>query len=175
MDHWLFCDYTGPLSHGGDPECALFWLEGPASWSTGQVSSVFNFVVCGFMLIYHLYTRQFFSAWSSMHNSLPYCFTFQICFINKSSLCSQKAELRCLLPRSLLEHGFFSECTAKNKGNDKCEGRVCNYSWSGQRKTPSYLNKLVFPEKFLTALRTIALQEDELFQVQSMLEEVQFL
>jgi len=63
----------------------------------------------------------------------------------------------------------------KSKGNDKCEGRVCNYSWSGQRKTPSYLNKLVFPEKFLTALRTIALQEDELFQVQSMLEEVQFL
>ncbi|XP_062156773.1 uncharacterized protein LOC133864450 isoform X2 [Alnus glutinosa] len=87
-------------------------------------------------------------------------------------LCSQKAELRCLLPRSLLDHGFFSECTAKSKGNDKCEGRVCNYSWSGQRKTPSYLNKLVFPEKFLTALRTIALQEDELFQVQSMLEEL---
>ncbi|XP_062156775.1 uncharacterized protein LOC133864450 isoform X4 [Alnus glutinosa] len=85
---------------------------------------------------------------------------------------AQKAELRCLLPRSLLDHGFFSECTAKSKGNDKCEGRVCNYSWSGQRKTPSYLNKLVFPEKFLTALRTIALQEDELFQVQSMLEEL---
>ncbi|XP_059456811.1 uncharacterized protein LOC132186772 isoform X2 [Corylus avellana] len=85
---------------------------------------------------------------------------------------AQKAELRCLLPRSLLDHGFFSECTAKSKGNDKCEGRVCNYSWSGQRKTPSYLNKLVFPEKFLTALRTIALKEDELFQVQSMLEEL---
>ncbi|KAE7999776.1 hypothetical protein FH972_004174 [Carpinus fangiana] len=85
---------------------------------------------------------------------------------------AQKAELRCLLPRSLLDHGFFSERTAKSKGNDKCEGRVCNYSWSGQRKTPSYLSKLVFPEKFLTALRTIALKEDELFQVQSMLEEL---
>jgi hypothetical protein len=124
-------------------------------------------------------THQFFSACiihAQFSSVLLYFFLLnKICFINKSSLCSQKAELRCLLPRSLLDHGFFSERTAKGKGNDKCEGRVCNYSWSGQRKTPSYLNKMVFPEKFLTALRTIALKEDELFQVQSMLEEVQFL
>ncbi|XP_030929491.1 uncharacterized protein LOC115955500 isoform X2 [Quercus lobata] len=85
---------------------------------------------------------------------------------------AQKAELRCLLPRSLLDRGFFSECTAKIEGNDKCEDQVRSHSWSGQRKMPSYLNKLVFPDNFLTALRTIALQEDEIFQVSSMLEEL---
>ncbi|KAL0002589.1 hypothetical protein SO802_016370 [Lithocarpus litseifolius] len=85
---------------------------------------------------------------------------------------AQKAELRCLLPRSLLDRGFFSECTAKIEGNDKCEDQVHSHSWSGQRKMPSYLNKLVFPDNFLTALRTVALQEDEIFQVSSMLEEL---
>ncbi|XP_041011339.1 uncharacterized protein LOC121255119 [Juglans microcarpa x Juglans regia] len=85
---------------------------------------------------------------------------------------AQKAELRCLLPRSLLDHGFFSESTEENERNDKWEGRVCNYSWSGQRKMPSYLNKLVFPESFLTGLRTIALLEEQLFLVSSMLEEL---
>lgn len=79
------------------------------------------------------------------------------------------------MPRSLLDHGFFSECIAKIEQNNKSGDRVHNYSWSGQRKMPSYLDKLVFPENLLTALRTIALQEDELFQVSSLLEEVQFL
>ncbi|KAF8379405.1 hypothetical protein HHK36_028840 [Tetracentron sinense] len=86
---------------------------------------------------------------------------------------AQKAEMRCLLPRSLLDHGFFPACTPQNEGSNKCSiDRVCNYSWSGQRKMPSYLNKLVFPEDFLTALRTIAMQEDEILQVSSLLEEV---
>ncbi|KAG2725005.1 hypothetical protein I3760_01G047000 [Carya illinoinensis] len=85
---------------------------------------------------------------------------------------AQKAELRCLLPRTLLDHGFFSESTEKSERTDKWEGRVCNYSWSGQRKLPSYLNKLVFPESFLTGLRTIALLEEQIFLVSSMLEEL---
>lgn len=90
--------------------------------------------------------------------------------------CSQKAEMRCLLPRSLLDHGFFPVGSSNKEGNDKCKlDRVCSYSWSGQRKTPSYLQKLVFPENFLTTLRTIAMQEDELFQVSSLLEEVKIL
>ncbi|KAL9690636.1 hypothetical protein QQ045_011042 [Rhodiola kirilowii] len=37
---------------------------------------------------------------------------------------------------------------------------------------PSYLSKLVFPEDFLTALRTISMKEDQLYQVSSMLEEL---
>ncbi|KAK7394825.1 hypothetical protein VNO78_15365 [Psophocarpus tetragonolobus] len=85
----------------------------------------------------------------------------------------QKAEMRCLLPKTLLDNGFFPPGT-QNSGENK-EGKVdqvCNYSWSGQRKTPSYVNKLVFPEKFMTTLRTIAMQEDELFKVSSMLEEL---
>ncbi|XP_020538444.1 uncharacterized protein LOC105643059 isoform X2 [Jatropha curcas] len=86
---------------------------------------------------------------------------------------AQKGELRCLLPKSLLDHGFFPVGTPNNDNNGKCKNDpVCNFSWSGQRKTPSYINKLVFPDDFLTSLRTIAMQEDELYKVSSMLEEL---
>ncbi|XP_057435564.1 uncharacterized protein LOC130728204 isoform X2 [Lotus japonicus] len=83
----------------------------------------------------------------------------------------QNAEMRCLLPKALLEHGFFPLGT-RNSGENNKSNQVCNYSWSGQRKMPSYVNKLVFPEKFIATLRTIAMQEDELFKVSSMLEEL---
>ncbi|KAI5647308.1 hypothetical protein M9H77_33313 [Catharanthus roseus] len=87
---------------------------------------------------------------------------------------AQKAELRCLLPRGLLNHGFFPPCPPEE---EKCKdsntsSRVSNFSWSGQRKIPSYINKLVFPEDFLTALRTLAMKEDELYQAASLLEEL---
>ncbi|BFG21841.1 hypothetical protein CerSpe_081150 [Prunus speciosa] len=86
---------------------------------------------------------------------------------------AQKAEMRCLLPRSLLDHGFFPVDISNKEGDDKCKlDHVCSYSWSGQRKMPTYLHRLVFPENFLTTLRTIAMQEDELFQVSSLLEEL---
>ncbi|KAG5565599.1 hypothetical protein RHGRI_001493 [Rhododendron griersonianum] len=86
---------------------------------------------------------------------------------------AQKAELRCLLPRSLLDRGFFQAGTLQKESNDKCNVvLVSNYSWCGQRKMPSYLNRLVFPEDFLTALRTIAMLEDELYQVSSLLQEL---
>ncbi|KAH7841106.1 hypothetical protein Vadar_025657 [Vaccinium darrowii] len=86
---------------------------------------------------------------------------------------AQKAELKCLLPRGLLDHGFFPAGTLQKESNDKGNaGPVSNYSWCGQRKMPSYLTRLVFPEDFLTALRTIAMQEDELYQVSSLLQEL---
>ncbi|PWA99937.1 SET domain-containing protein [Artemisia annua] len=81
---------------------------------------------------------------------------------------AQKAEMRCLLSKSLLDHGFFSN---KKEANDNST-EVPNYSWSGQRKPPSYLNKLIFPEEFLTCLRTIAMREDEIFKVSSLLQEL---
>ncbi|XP_045798861.1 uncharacterized protein LOC123892995 [Trifolium pratense] len=83
----------------------------------------------------------------------------------------QNAEMRCLLPKTLLDNGFFPLGT-ENSGENKKSNNACNYSWSGQRKFPSYVNKLVFPEKFMATLRTIAMQEDELFKVSSMLEEL---
>lgn len=86
---------------------------------------------------------------------------------------AQKGELRCLLPRSLLNHGFFKTCDQQKQTDDKCTAsQVCNYSWCGQRKKPSYINKLVFPEDFLTSLRTIAMREEELYRVSSLLEEL---
>ncbi|KAK4266745.1 hypothetical protein QN277_023626 [Acacia crassicarpa] len=96
------------------------------------------------------------------------------CSESKSQLLeAQKAEMRCLLPKTLLDHGFFPVGTKKGGENDKGKvDQVCNYSWSGQRKAPSYANKLVFPEKFMTALRTIAMQENEIFKVSSLLEEL---
>ncbi|GAB2224185.1 hypothetical protein Droror1_Dr00004935 [Drosera rotundifolia] len=86
---------------------------------------------------------------------------------------AQKAELKCLLPRSLLGHGFFPECYSGNKADQKSKvEHACNYSWSGNRKTPAYVNKLVFPDDFLTSLRTIAMKADEFSKVTSLLEEL---
>ncbi|KAL0397834.1 UNVERIFIED_CONTAM: hypothetical protein Scaly_0231800 [Sesamum calycinum] len=86
---------------------------------------------------------------------------------------AQKGELRCLLPRSLLKSGFFPESTLPGRTSNEDSGsQAFNYSWSGQRKAPSYINKLVFPEEFLTALRTITMKENELYQVSSLLEEL---
>ncbi|XP_076948697.1 fructose-bisphosphate aldolase-lysine N-methyltransferase, chloroplastic-like [Bidens hawaiensis] len=83
---------------------------------------------------------------------------------------AQKAEMRCLLSKNLLDHGFFSNKKETRDNVKKTE--AVNYSWSGRRKTPSYLNNLVFPEEFLTCLRTIAMSEDEIFRVTSLLEEL---
>ncbi|KAL2233953.1 UNVERIFIED_CONTAM: hypothetical protein Sindi_1127500 [Sesamum indicum] len=86
---------------------------------------------------------------------------------------NEKGELRCLLPRNLLKSGFFPESTLPGGTSNKDSGsQGFNYSWSGQRKAPSYINKLVFPEEFLTALRTITMKENELYQVSSLLEEL---
>ncbi|KAH0866652.1 hypothetical protein HID58_083863 [Brassica napus] len=87
---------------------------------------------------------------------------------------AQKAQLRCLLPKSLLDHGFFPQTTSKVRESDEKEkaARSCNFSWSGQRKIPTYVNKLVFPEDFMTGLRTIAMQEDEIYKFSAMLEEL---
>ncbi|KAM0072372.1 putative methyltransferase transcription regulator SET family [Helianthus debilis subsp. tardiflorus] len=83
---------------------------------------------------------------------------------------AQKAEMRCLLSKKSLDHGFFS---SEKETRDKVkETEVVNYSWSGQRKTPSYLNSLVFPDEFLTCLRTSAMSEDEIFRVSSLLQEL---
>lgn len=85
----------------------------------------------------------------------------------------QKGELRCLLPRSLLKNGFFLESTLPEGTSKKDTGNQgFNYSWSGHRKMPSYTDKLIFPENFLTALRTITIKENEIYQVSSLLEEL---
>lgn len=85
--------------------------------------------------------------------------------------------MRCLLPKNLLDHGFFPTGSSNCKANNTFEAddRICNFSWSGHRKTPSYLSKLVFPEDFMTVLRTIAMKDEEVSKVSAMLEEVWFL
>ncbi|KAG5231308.1 protein-lysine N-methyltransferase EFM [Salix suchowensis] len=89
-----------------------------------------------------------------------------LCDSKMQLLEAQKAEMRCLLPKRLLAHGFFPEGATSNDNNGKGKAeKICSFSWSGQRRMPSYINKLVFPEEFLTALRTIAMQEDELFKL----------
>ncbi|KAK6239929.1 hypothetical protein QUC31_005398 [Theobroma cacao] len=88
-------------------------------------------------------------------------------------LVGQNAAMRCLLPKILLDSGFFPAGSSNNKSKNTCEADIiCNFSWSGHRRTPYYLNKLVFPEDFMTALRTIAMQEDEVSKVSLMLEEL---
>ncbi|XP_047947699.1 uncharacterized protein LOC125193832 isoform X3 [Salvia hispanica] len=84
----------------------------------------------------------------------------------------QKGELRCLLTRNLLDNGFFPECTSPRgtKSMEYDDDQGFDYK-SARRTIPSYANKLVFPEKFLTALRTVTMKESELQQVFSLLEE----
>lgn len=73
--------------------------------------------------------------------------------------------MRCLLPKTLLDNGYFPIGTQNSGENNKGKvDKVCNYSWGGQTKMPSYVNKLVFPEICMTTLRTIVMQEDELFK-----------
>ncbi|XP_062233725.1 uncharacterized protein LOC133930954 isoform X2 [Phragmites australis] len=84
----------------------------------------------------------------------------------------QKGELRCLLPGSLLDNGFFGSRSSEDKDNKKNTSHFSSYSWSGQRKVPSYLQKIVFPQEFISTLRTVAMQEHELEQVASLLGEV---
>ncbi|GMP60219.1 hypothetical protein CsSME_00023182 [Camellia sinensis var. sinensis] len=68
---------------------------------------------------------------------------------------------------------FFPPSSPQKESNDKCTtDQFRNYSWCGQRKMPSHVKKLVFPEDFLTTLRTIAKQEDEIYQVSSLLQEL---
>ncbi|KAG6431005.1 hypothetical protein SASPL_109080 [Salvia splendens] len=85
----------------------------------------------------------------------------------------QKGELRCLLTRNLLDNGFFPECTSPRgtKSREYDDDQGVDYK-SARRKIPSFANKLVFPEKFLTALRTVTMTESKLQQVFSLLEEV---
>lgn len=82
--------------------------------------------------------------------------------------------MRCLLPKGLLDHGFLAVGNQKVEDDRNKREQACSYSWSGQRKMPSYVDKLIFPENFLSALRTIAMHEDELFKVSALLEEVVF-
>ncbi|KAG2609105.1 uncharacterized protein LOC120702453 isoform X2 [Panicum virgatum] len=83
-----------------------------------------------------------------------------------------KGALRCLLPRSLLDNGFFGIRSNEDKDNKKNISPISSYSWSGQRKVPSYLHKIVFSQDFMSTLRTIAMQDHELEQVASLLGEV---
>ncbi|KAK1376907.1 [Fructose-bisphosphate aldolase]-lysine N-methyltransferase [Heracleum sosnowskyi] len=86
---------------------------------------------------------------------------------------AQKGEMSCLLPRSLLGQGLFEASDKQKESNiNGTASHVCNYSWSGQRKLPSYIGKLVFPEKFMVSLRTIAMQEEDIYRVSSLLEEL---
>lgn len=87
----------------------------------------------------------------------------------------QNAKLRWLLSRNFLDRGYFSGKATQFEDSKKGMLNLdSSYSWSGQRKAPSYLKRLVFPEDLLSSLRILAMCEQELLQVSSLLEEVFF-
>ncbi|KAL5753189.1 hypothetical protein ACOSQ2_023696 [Xanthoceras sorbifolium] len=57
-------------------------------------------------------------------------------------------------------------------GGKSIDQIVLNFLRRPECLMPSYLNKLVFPESFLAALRTIAMRVDEHLKVSSLLEEL---
>lgn len=87
----------------------------------------------------------------------------------------QKLPLRWLLSSSLLKTGCVNQrnCEASPKSNAlKEELYSHNYSWSGRRKPPHILEKPVFPEELVAALRIIAMTQEEVQSATALLEEV---
>lgn len=84
----------------------------------------------------------------------------------------QKLQLRWLLPTSLLHKRVSSESSLPLEACKKDWSQMSGYSWSGHRKVPSYMDHLIFPEDLMAALRTIAMQEDDVHGVISLLTEL---
>jgi hypothetical protein len=80
--------------------------------------------------------------------------------------------MRCLLPKTLLDNGFLSASQKNHDTSTRYASELSNFSWTGERKAPSYLNRLVFPEEFMATLRTISMKDNEIDRVASMLAEV---
>lgn len=87
----------------------------------------------------------------------------------------QNLPLRWLLPSSELKRGFCSQSKSATLSRTLVERQkliVTGHSWSGHRKAPAYVEQIVFPEDLLTALRIVAMKEDEVYHVVGLLEEV---
>lgn len=86
----------------------------------------------------------------------------------------QNLSLRWLFPAALLQRGFYAEeRPVLLSRQELCEPLApSSYSWSGNRKPPTYLNQFVFPEEAIAALRVVAMKEDEVKVVQSLLQEL---
>lgn len=87
----------------------------------------------------------------------------------------QNLPLRWLVPSSELKRGFYEELNLDSMPKIPPENIVTGHSWTGHRKTSPLANKLVFPEDLLTALRIVAMEEEEVYRVASMLEDVSLL
>lgn len=87
----------------------------------------------------------------------------------------QNLPLRWLLPSSELKRGFCGQSKSATLSRTLVETQkliVTGHSWSGHRKAPAYVEQIVFPEDLLTALRIVAMKEDEVYHVVGLLEEV---
>ncbi|CAM6096871.1 unnamed protein product [Calypogeia fissa] len=87
----------------------------------------------------------------------------------------QKLPLRWLLPTSLLEVGYVNQPDIKASPSSdisKDNQHSNSYSWSGHRKPPHNLDRQVFPEEMLAALRIIAMTEEEVQSTTSLLAEL---
>lgn len=84
----------------------------------------------------------------------------------------QNLPLRWLLPSSELKRGFCGQSKSTKTLVEPQKLIVTGHSWSGHRKAPAFVEQIVFPEDLLTALRIVAMEEDEVYHVVGLLEEV---
>lgn len=85
----------------------------------------------------------------------------------------QNLPLRWLLPSSELKKGFCGQSKSATLSRTLVDSQkliVSGHSWSGHRKAPAYVEQIVFPEDLLTALRIVAMQEDEVHDVVGLLD-----
>lgn len=88
---------------------------------------------------------------------------------------SQELELRWLLSLSLLKKGFLKQAQSEEPDSTEEPPKKqvsCGYSWSGNRPPPRELDRIVFPEAVIAALRTVAMTEAELHATVGLLDEV---
>jgi hypothetical protein len=83
--------------------------------------------------------------------------------------------MRWLLPLSLLKDGSVNQQSIRPSSTSDTlreQQGSRNYSWSGHRKPPDDADRQIFPEELMSALRIIAMSEEEMQNTTALLQEV---
>jgi hypothetical protein len=95
-----------------------------------------------------------------------------VCNCELKFITLQNLPLRWLVPSSELRRGFYEQLNLDSISKIPLEDIITGHSWTGHRKASPLANKVVFPEDLLTALRIVAMEEEDVYRVASMLEDV---
>lgn len=175
---------------------ALWEVDGPEGSVTGVPNSMY-LVTGGLDVVISNGSEIFISYGNKSNEELLYLYGFvlvenpddylmiyfpkqaleySVCSDTKSQLLEQlNLPLRWLVPSSELKRGFCCESNLHMLSETPAESGkpiITGHSWTGHRKSSALAEKVVFPEELLTALRIVSMEEDEVYHVVAMLEEI---